>query len=214
MLRLCAVWCVLFGLIAGPAVADPLLPLIGGELVRQAGLSGGTDRQVREAIYRQRAELTCGPAALASLLTFYCGDPCTEDEIAKLAGSYEQLGTSLLGLRNACRVRGHVAAGYRMDMAQLRATLDDLGIPVLVHYREPIEHFVLVVAVRGDHVLVSDPAGGSVDLAREDFTRRFSGAVLVVSPGPRADRARVVRRIALFERRLATLREVNRALRP
>jgi predicted double-glycine peptidase len=196
------------------ATADPLLPLVGGELLRAGWMSSGIDEQTKDGVYRQRAELTCGPAALASLLTFYWRDRCSEDEIAKLAGTYERLGTSLLGLRDAARVRGHRAAGYHLTFPQLEGVLRASGLPLLAHYREPLEHFVVVVAVVGDEVLVSDPAAGSVSLSRVDFERRWSGVVLVLSPEPTVDRARVARRVASFRVRRTTLDGSARAWTP
>lgn len=194
------------------ATADPLLGLLGAQLLREAGLLERGDALARDGIIRQRAELTCGPAALASLLTFYFEDPAGEDEMAKLSGTYEQLGTSMLGLRNACRAKGYAAAGYRMSLAELAKTLRQTELPVLVHYREPLQHFVLVVAMEGDYVLVSDPASGSVTVETQDFVRRWSGAVLVVQPRGPADRERVRRRRALVTARVQTLRRTNRAM--
>ena len=186
----------------GTGRAEPMLTIIGIHLAGHGVTAAAADGVSNDGVVRQRAELTCGPAALATLLTYHLGDPCTEDELAKLAGTYTERGTSLLGLRNACSAKGYEAVGYRMTLPQLRTALEQGGVPLIVHYREPLAHFAVVVAVETDAVLVSDPSSGCVTLTLDDFTRRWSGAVLAVRPKGFVDTSRVsARRAAVAERR-------------
>lgn len=192
--------------------AEPMLTLIGIQLTRQGVTTASADGWALEGVLRQRDELTCGPAALATLLTYHLGERCTEDEMAILAGTYTEMGTSMLGLRNACRAKGYAATGYRMTLPQLKAVVNGEGLPVIAHYREPLAHFSVVVAVEEDAVLVSDPASGCVTLTLDDFLRRWSGAVLVVGPKGFVDRERVARRRAAVAERRRSLRDASRQM--
>lgn len=198
--------------LAGGARAEPMLTLIGIQLTRQAVTTGSSDGWSEAAVLRQRDELTCGPAALATLLTYHLGEPCSEDEVAILASTYTENGTSMLGLRNACRAKGYEATGYRMTLSQLREVVDGEGLPVIAHYREPLAHFAVVVAVEDDVVLVSDPASGCVTMAVDDFVRRWSGAVLVVRPKGFIDPALVACRRASVAERRRMLRDAGRQM--
>lgn len=198
--------------LTGTVRAEPMLTIIGIHLTRQAVTSASANGWSEEAVLRQRDELTCGPAALATLLTYHFGEHSTEDEIAILAGTYTEMGTSMLGLRNACRAKGYEATGYRMTLPQLKAVVNDEGLPVIAHYREPLAHFAVVVAVDEDAVLVSDPASGCVTLPLDDFLRRWSGAVLVVRPKGFVDRERVARRRAAVAERRRSLRDASRQM--
>lgn len=165
-----------------------------------------------EGIIRQTSDVTCGPAAVASLLKFYFGVETTEDEIAKLSGTYENKTSSLLGLRNACRAKGFEAGGYRMSLPQMMREVEAGGAPVVVHFKEPSLHFALVVGRVGDFVIVSDPSQGNISMDVGDFKRRWSGAVLVVKSTRPVNRELIERRRRSAQRRLETLRRAGSLL--
>lgn len=165
-----------------------------------------------EGIIRQTTDLTCGPAAVASLLKFYFGVETTEDEMAKLSGTYENKTSSLLGLRNACRAKGFEAVGYRMSLPQMLAEVESGGVPVVIHFKEPSLHFALVIGRVGDFIIVSDPSQGNISMDVGDFMRRWSGAVLVVRSRRPANRALVERRKRSAETRLESLRRAGSLL--
>jgi predicted double-glycine peptidase len=165
-----------------------------------------------EGIIRQTSDVTCGPAAVASLLKFYFGVETSEDEIAKLSGTYENQTSSLFGLRNACHAKGFAAGGYRMSLPELMSQVESGGVPVVIHFKEPSLHFALVIGRVGNFIIVSDPSQGNISMDVGDFMRRWSGAVLVVkSPRP-VNRALIERRRRSAERRLETLRRAGSLL--
>jgi predicted double-glycine peptidase len=132
-------------------------------------------------VVMQSSEFTCGPAAVASLLNFYFGEKTTEDEIAKLAGTYDNHTSSLLSLRDACRAKGYDADGFRMTLPQLLHQVETSGVPALVHLKEPTLHYILVVNQEGDSIHVSDPAQGNISMSVSDFLQKWGGEVLVVN---------------------------------
>jgi predicted double-glycine peptidase len=123
-------------------------------------------------LIKQTTGYDCGPAALATLLTHYLDVPSQEMEIAVLS-SANQYGTTLLGLELAMQAKGGGAQSFRMDFATLRRQLDAYPAPVLVRLLLPQPHFVLVLAVEDDMVLLADPASGNVMMPHKAFLERW-----------------------------------------
>jgi predicted double-glycine peptidase len=131
----------------------------------------------QDRVIVQKWDLSCGAAALATLLTYQHGDPVPEREIAKgLMQRQEYVanpllvrvrqGFSLLDLKRYVDKRGYEGIGYG------RLTLKDLNehAPIMV----PINlygynHFVVFRGVRGNRVLLADPAWGNRTMPIEKF---------------------------------------------
>jgi uncharacterized protein len=125
----------------------------------------------------QKWDLSCGAAALATLLNYQHGDLVSEREIARaliqrqeyLANPSRvrvQQGFSLFDLKRYVNKRGYEGIGYG------RLTLEDLIeqapiiVPVNLH---GYNHFVVFRGTRGDRVLIADPAWGNRTLRVERF---------------------------------------------
>jgi predicted double-glycine peptidase len=173
-------------------------------------------------IIRQTGPATCGPAALATLLTFYLDDPVTEAEMVALTGTDRKTMSKMSELVNASHARGHKANGYclgeynkddgscrRPKLPDLLGMIERRGVPVLVHFKEPTQHFVLAVGGVGDFILVADPAHGEVAMHLSDFLRRWDGFVLVVTPSRPVEGGLAERRRRSAETRLETLRRAG-----
>ena len=129
----------------------------------------------------QRWDLSCGAAALATLLNFQHGDPADEREIALgLMGREEYLaepllvrirqGFSLLDLKRFVDQRGYRGTG----LAQM--TLADLveRAPIMVPIEEHgYNHFVVFRGQLGKRVLLADPAFGARTMLVDDFERAW-----------------------------------------
>jgi predicted double-glycine peptidase len=131
----------------------------------------------RENVVVQEWDVSCGAAALSSLLNFHLGDPVTERDVAKsLVRRAEYVadpmlvrarqGYSLLDLKRHVDSRGHEGIGYG------KMSLEDLveQAPVIV----PIDangykHFVIFRGVLGKRVLLADPAWGNRTMPIEKF---------------------------------------------
>jgi uncharacterized protein len=140
-----------------------------------------------ESLVRQQWDITCGAAAVATLLTYQLGDPVTERQAAlgmlrqgdiKLVRA--RLGFSLLDLKHFAASRGFAAAGYgNLNLGELLAMSPTI-VPIRVRN---FGHFVIVRGRSGDHVLVADPAFGNRTMTIEAFERAWtSGVGFMVTP--------------------------------
>jgi uncharacterized protein len=169
-----------------------------------AGDVSGGDRVVRsllemrqDRVVVQRWDLSCGAAALATILRYQFGDPVTEREIAKKLLQREDYlddpmlvrarqGFSLLDLKRYVDGRGYEGVGYG------NLTLDDLveRAPVLVPVSfDGYDHFVVFRGVRGNRVLLADPGFGNRTVLVGHFEEawldypEFGKVGFVVQPG-------------------------------
>src|SRR5687767_10292311 len=69
-------------------------------------------------VITQSTPSDCGPAALATLLNFYCDVPTSEAEMARLTG-VTRSGTTLLKLQQAVEAKGGTADSFRMTLPTL-----------------------------------------------------------------------------------------------
>jgi uncharacterized protein len=131
----------------------------------------------QEHVVIQNFDLSCGAAALATLLNYQYNDPVSERDVAKgLIRREEYLqnpalvqirqGFSLLDLKRYAEQRGYEGIGYG------KLTLEDLieRAPVMV----PIDavgynHFVIFRGVWGNRVLLADPAWGNRTMSVDTF---------------------------------------------
>jgi hypothetical protein len=131
----------------------------------------------RDRVVVQEWDLSCGAAALATLLNYQHGDPVSEREIAKgLIEREEYLanptlvrarqGFSLLDLKRYVEQRGYQGIGFG------KLTLEDLieRAPVMVPVRfQGYNHFVVFRGALGNRVLLADPAFGNHTMLAASF---------------------------------------------
>jgi Predicted double-glycine peptidase len=131
----------------------------------------------QDRVVVQKWDLSCGAAALATILNYQHGDLVPEREIARalmqrqeyLANPLRvrgQQGFSLLDLKRYVDKRGYEGIGYG------RLTLQDLieQAPVIVPLNlHGYNHFVVFRGRRGDRVLMADPAWGNRTMRVERF---------------------------------------------
>ncbi len=135
----------------------------------------------RQDVVIQKWDLSCGAAALDTLLKYEWGDPVTEQDIARgLIRRKEYIqhpelvrireGFSLLDLKRYVESRGYKGIG----LGQL--DLDDLTerAPIMI----PVDalgynHFVIFRGVYGDRVLLADPAWGNRTVTLDKFHRMW-----------------------------------------
>lgn len=133
----------------------------------------------REGVVVQQWDLSCGAAALATLLNYQHDDLVTEREIASgliARGEYlanpqivrYRQGFSFLDLKRYVDARGYRGAGYgRLTLEQLEALAPAITPVDFNGYR----HFVIFRGVRGDRVLLADPAYGNRTMPARRFIR-------------------------------------------
>lgn len=131
----------------------------------------------QEGVVVQKWDLSCGAAALATLLNFQHADPVSEREIAgTLIKRKEYIenpelvrqkhGFSLLDLKRYVDSRGYEGIGFgRLGVDDL---LEQAPIMVPVNFTG-YNHFVVFRGMSGDRVLLADPAWGNRTLKRDRF---------------------------------------------
>ena len=171
----------------------------------------------RDGVVVQKFDLSCGAAALATILNHQHGDPVPEREIARalmqrreyLADPSRlrvQQGFSLLDLKRYVDKRGYEGVGFG------RLTLRDLveQAPVLVPLSlHGYNHFVVFRGMRGNRVLLADPAWGNRTLRLERFEKAWIEAPKIGKVGfvvERRDRSAAPNRLAPRARDFVILR--------
>jgi predicted double-glycine peptidase len=125
----------------------------------------------------QQWDLSCGAAALATILRYQYDDPVTEREIARgLINRKEYLanptlvrareGFSLLDLKRYVDGHGYEGVGYgSLSLANL---MEQAPILVPVNFNG-YNHFVVFRGIRGNRVLLADPGYGNRTMLVEQF---------------------------------------------
>ncbi|MBI4598896.1 hypothetical protein HY734_01720 [Candidatus Uhrbacteria bacterium] len=129
-------------------------------------------------IIRQTTAYTCGPAALATLIGLL-GSASTEMQIMELAGTSEEKGTSMLGLKRAAKEVGFNAVAKNMSVERL-SQLSEMSL-AFMRGGEGVDHYVVIKRFEHDTFFVADPAEGNVHYAFEDFADSYSGKILLLS---------------------------------
>jgi ABC-type bacteriocin/lantibiotic exporter with double-glycine peptidase domain len=133
----------------------------------------------RLACVRAYEARECGPAALATVARHYGLDV----SVAVLAETLctDMQGTELTALKGGAEELGFLAAtGQARD-----GSLDRIPLPAIAHFSDtPRGHFVTIHSVAPDRITVADPARGIVTLSRDEFLKRWSRSLLLLSPSP------------------------------
>ena len=134
---------------------------------------------------RQAYDVSCGAAALATIMKFYYGaENVTEQEVIKgmlEIGDKEKIrkyGFSLLELKRYAESRGYLSTGFRMKDVN---ALSKLKVPAigLIDVRG-YKHFVVIRGVSRGHVYVADPAFGNRIKALPSFDKEWNEVLLLV----------------------------------
>jgi predicted double-glycine peptidase len=141
-----------------------------------------------DRVVRQAYDLSCGAAALATLMKYYWGRTGTAERqiidaviAAAPEAEREQIaraGFSMLELKRHAEREGFVAGGFRLpDVNQLSA----LRAPAitLINTRG-YNHFVVIRGVVNGRVLIADPAFGNRAVPLNQFAREWNETILVI----------------------------------
>jgi predicted double-glycine peptidase len=135
----------------------------------------------RGNVVTQEWDLSCGAAALTTLLNIQHGDPVTEKEVARgLIKRQEYIdqpelvrireGFSLLDLKRYVDQRGYDGIGYGKLEVENLTELAPILVPInTVGYN----HFVIFRGMAGNRVLLADPAWGNRTMTIERFERSW-----------------------------------------
>ncbi len=152
-------------LLSNDAVAQDLYPVVSLAEIRELN------------VVIQNWDLSCGAAALATILNYQHGDPVSEREIAtRLMSRTEYLenpmlvrfrqGFSLLDLKRFVDDRGYNGVGLgRLTLEHLVARAPMI-VPINIY---GYQHFVVFRGMLGNRVLLADPAFGNRTMLRSAF---------------------------------------------
>jgi len=141
----------------------------------------------REDVVMQRWDLSCGAAALATILAYQHADPVPEREIARamLAATDPGLvrrhfGFSLLDLKRFLTTRGYLGEGYgEVALGDLQALA-----PAIVPIRlGTFDHFVVFRGLERGRAVLADSAYGVRTMPVGDFMQVWRGRIAFVVRG-------------------------------
>jgi Predicted double-glycine peptidase len=177
-----------------------------------------------EGIERQRHDLSCGAAALATLLRHYYDAPIGErDIIERIFGAADEkslrkianAGFSLLELKQTAERAGFAAGGFRLADS---SKLYDLKVPVItIITTRGYSHFVVVKRAAGDKVYIADPAFGNRTVKMAEFAQGWGNIVLVVlqKNGVLGNADFIIdQKLALTQERMQSIYALNTAIVP
>jgi len=166
---------------AGPAYSASRAALRAGSLRIRADVQSMADIRWRN-LTRQGWDMSCGAAALSTLLIYHHGRQFTEMAVTLTilkntdpAVVRKRGGFSLYDLKRFVRAIGLDGVGYG-DM-----TLDDLALfdmPAILPVRMGgLDHFVIFRKKVGGHVLLGDPAFGNISLSAARFEKMWKSRI-------------------------------------
>lgn len=142
-----------------------------------------------DKVVRQRLDVGCGAASLATILSYHFDFPATEQEIAdalwtdvakghptaQLKQLVDGRGFSLVNIRNVAEKGGLLAAGFRVDAKDL----DKLRIPAISQVTvRGFKHFVVIRGAQNGRVFVADPRFGNMTYRLPAFEKIWSGILV------------------------------------
>lgn len=138
-----------------------------------------------EGVVRQKLEVGCGAASLATIMTHYFGYPATEAEMADAmmaeatrdgqADLVRQIGFSMSHIRRVAEKGGLVARGFRVPIEHI----DRIKIPVIARVSiRGYDHFLVFKAAQNGRVFVADPAFGNGSYRLASFEKIWSGLMI------------------------------------
>lgn len=102
-------------------------------------------------------------------------------------------GMTLLGVLQAAERLGLSGRGLRLEPEAMH----ELRTPAILHW--DMNHFVVLAAVRGDRVIIHDPALGVRRMTRAELANHFTGIALELMPTARFAKGKETRRLRLAE---------------
>lgn len=178
-----------------------------------------------EGVIGQTNYYTCGPAAVATLLTHYYDRPTTEAEILELSETAmegsgknpEETGITALALIQSLADRGIQARGMRLTLTSLAEYFGNGGLPVVLHVTKPQMHYVLAVGMVGHWIILADPSWGRRIQPLDALVNEqdFSGVTLVPVPSENlifTAKEQQNETLSRAESRLATLNSLRKKL--
>ena len=183
---------VAVGSLSAPACAQQRAGAIGADAERADDPGGKPLRTLKEirgeGVVRQRWDMSCGAAALSTVLTYDFKDATSETAIVvwilhrvNPVQVRARGGFSLLDLKHFAQARGYTAEGFSgVTIDELAQEKSSVITPVRF---KGFDHFVVVKGVVGDRVVLVDPGFGNMTMKTNRFAEIWkNGIIFVVHP--------------------------------
>jgi hypothetical protein len=141
-----------------------------------------------EGVVRQKWDISCGAAALSTLLTYQFKDNTPETDIVvwmlhrtDAARVRERHGFSLLDMKHFAQARGYTAEGFSdMSIDELASQKSAVIVPIRL---KGFDHFVVVKGIIDGRIFLADPGFGNVTMKTDRFQKLWkNGIVFIVHP--------------------------------
>jgi predicted double-glycine peptidase len=141
-----------------------------------------------EGVVRQKWDISCGAAALSTLLTFQFKDNTPETDIVVWmlhrtdpARVKERHGFSLLDMKHFAQARGYTAEGFSdMSIDELASQKSAVITPIRL---KGFDHFVVVKGIADGRIFLADPGFGNTTMKVDRFQKLWkNGIVFIVHP--------------------------------
>lgn len=136
-------------------------------------------------VSRQSLDVSCGSAALATILQYQFGDQVTEEALIRaILKQVSQKdvsargGFTLLDLKRAAIELGYTVHGYKLTFERLAELNSPALVPITVR---GFKHFVVFRGVIGDRVVLADPAFGNLLVPDFLFESIWKDIALVIT---------------------------------
>ncbi len=180
------------GSLVAPACAQERAGAIGVQAERADDPGGKPIRTLKEirgeGVVRQRWDMSCGAAALSTVLTYDFKDATSETAIVvwilhrvNPVQVRARGGFSLLDLKHFAQARGYSAEGFSgVTIDELAQEKNSVITPIRF---KGFDHFVVVKGVVGDRVVLVDPGFGNMTMKTNRFAEIWkNGIMFVVHP--------------------------------
>jgi uncharacterized protein len=135
-------------------------------------------------VVRQQFDISCGSAALATILQYHFGDQVKEDAVirnilqqVKQDVVRKRGGFSLLDLKRVAASLKYNVKGFKLSLDQLAKLNRPAVVPLTIR---GYNHFVVFRGKIGTRVVVADPSFGNTIMTDFDFNRLWQGVALVL----------------------------------
>ena len=169
-------------------------PAARTQTLQDEGVQGGSKgirslKEIRgEGVVRQKWDMSCGAAALSTLLTYDFKDNTPESAIVVwILHRVDPVrvrargGFSLLDLKHFAQARGYTAEGFTgMSIEELATQKTSVIVPIRL---KGYDHFIVIRQIIGGRVIVADPGFGNITMKIDRFQTLWKeGIVFIVHP--------------------------------